>query len=76
MKHKQSESARSAFDAPSSRKRGVAVLAAFVAAAVIRTAAGVVVPYGAAPQQCGDLHLPDEVSSETPKLLSVYDVQK
>lgn len=57
---------------PLFRKRFGAALAAFVAAAAIRTAAGVVVPYGAAPQQCGDLHLPDEVSSETPKLLLIH----
>ena len=45
---------------------------ACAALAAVCAAAGTVVPYGAAPQQRGDLYLPDTVSAETPKLLLVH----
>ncbi|MBQ2346466.1 MAG: hypothetical protein II391_03845, partial [Kiritimatiellae bacterium] len=45
---------------------------AFAALAAVCASAGTVVPYGAAPQQRGDLYLPDTVSAETPKLLLVH----
>ena len=50
-------------------KKTILVLAA---AAAVSAAAKTVVPYGAAPQQCGDLHLPGEVSARTPKLLLIH----